>query len=178
MTRWSALSDHPPRRQAYRFMRSLPYDLQAHLADRVPEGELFSDKCVENILTTIEARAGLRSGDEQRRCLREALFEFERQKNESLTEYITRREAQFGRAAGYRLMLSEEAKSLFLIEGAKLQHQGQQNLQTLLAGNEAFDNVANALRRLDTTVGQHLTKSTSASGGSKGKARATVPRRE
>lgn len=75
-------------------MRSLPYDLQAHLADRVPDADLISDKGVERILSVIEAKAGLRSGDERRRCLREALFEFERQRTESLTEFVTRREAQ------------------------------------------------------------------------------------
>lgn len=60
-------------------MRSLAYDVQAHLADRVPDAELFTEKGVERILTVIEARAELRSGDERRRCL-EALFEFERQR--------------------------------------------------------------------------------------------------
>lgn len=125
-------------------------------------------KGAERILSMIEALGGLRSGDGRRRRLREALFDFERQRTESLTEFVTRRAGQFGRATRHGLVLPEETKGLILIEGARLEFPGQQNLQTLLARAESFGLVPNAFRRLDTTARQKMTRPPTARGGNKG----------
>lgn len=105
----------------------------------------------------------MRAGDEKKRCLREALFDLDCYKGESILEFIARRDAQFGRATAFGLQLPDTAMGPFMIEGAKLSEQMQQNLATLTQGSDKYKDVVDALRKLDVAATQHLTRAPASS---------------
>eukprot|EP00959_Pyramimonas_sp_CCMP1952_P068876 1437696-Pyramimonas_sp.AAC.1 len=59
---------------------------------------------------------GEREGDELRRAGRRALYEAVRDSKETLTQYVSRREAEFLDAEGHDLWMSDKLKGLFLEE--------------------------------------------------------------
>ena len=69
-----------------------------------------------------------------------------RKREETLTQYVTRRMRDFTKAAGYGILLPEELKATMLREGAGLSDQGLQNLTALLQGQDHnVDKVATTL---------------------------------
>ena len=68
--------------------------------------------------------SGMQDDDDQRRSVREALFETERKAGESLSAYATRRISEFAAGDLAGRSLSNRAKTELLEEGSKLAPQG------------------------------------------------------
>eukprot|EP00969_Alexandrium_andersonii_P371737 15480176-Alexandrium_andersonii.AAC.1 len=62
------------------------------------------------------------------------MLELSRRKDESLTQFVTRRERQMVELAGHGVVIPQELQAILLEEGAELSLQGQQNLRALTAG--------------------------------------------
>eukprot|EP00959_Pyramimonas_sp_CCMP1952_P011888 250661-Pyramimonas_sp.AAC.1 len=84
---------------------------------------------------------GEREGDELRRAGRKALYQVVRDSKVSLTQYVSRREAEFIEAEGHDSWMSDKLKGLFLEGGAHLTAQGAQTLRTLTRGDLSFDSI-------------------------------------
>lgn len=54
---------------------------------------------METLLVLLDEKAEHRSGDERKRCMREALVDHERRKSGTLMDLTAKRKAQFGWAA-------------------------------------------------------------------------------
>ena len=73
--------------------------------------------------------AGVRDGDDRRRAGRAALFEWAKRKDETPSQFVTRREQQYEVADGIIGELPMDYKAILLEEGAGLSEQNAQNLQ-------------------------------------------------
>eukprot|EP00929_Paragymnodinium_shiwhaense_P051479 TRINITY_DN25898_c0_g1_i6.p1 TRINITY_DN25898_c0_g1~~TRINITY_DN25898_c0_g1_i6.p1 ORF type:complete len:645 (+),score=91.04 TRINITY_DN25898_c0_g1_i6:1624-3558(+) len=99
----------------------------------------------------MDSLAGIREGGHGRRAGRACLFEYKRRSDETLSQYVSRREQQFTSAAAFDLELPGKFKAILLEEGACFSEQGEQNLRTLTGGTMEYDKVVKALRDLGTT---------------------------
>ena len=97
----------------------------------------------------LDSLAGERDGDEKKRSFRAAMYESVRGRDESLVQFVSRRELQFHKARGHGFLIPDDARGLMLEEGAALSAQGRQNLRALTGGSTQWDLVARALRNLD-----------------------------
>eukprot|EP00959_Pyramimonas_sp_CCMP1952_P161094 3368576-Pyramimonas_sp.AAC.1 len=120
-------------------MKLFDWSMQARFED-IPDHELTSSTWLETLLARMDLMIGEREGDELRRSGRKALFEAARESKESLSQYVSRREAQLLEAEGHDLWMSPKLKGLFLEEGAGLSAQGTQNLRTLTHGHLDYAN--------------------------------------
>jgi hypothetical protein len=77
----------------------------------------------------LDVMAGRKTYTEERRVAREALFDLSRNKNEYLSQFVSRRDLQFSAAASIGLTVLERLKGILLEEGSGLNEQGQQNLR-------------------------------------------------
>eukprot|EP00971_Amphidinium_carterae_P347994 6490262-Amphidinium_carterae.1 len=76
---------------------------------------------------------------------------WKREKQESLTQYVARREQQYLEAQKHGVQLPSLAKGFLLLEGAGLSQQSQANLRTLCSGQLLEPDVMRALRTLDVS---------------------------
>jgi hypothetical protein len=110
---------------------------------------ILTDKGVSEILKILDIKAGVEENEDKKKAYREAIFDVERHKVESLAEFVARRSRQWDSAAAYGMIFPDDAKGIMLIEGSKLSQQNEVNLRTLTGGLESFQRVAPALRKLD-----------------------------
>jgi len=119
--------------------------------DHLGDDTLQSPLGIGQILQVLDSLSGEREGDEVRRHAREAIFENAKRSEESLSAYVQRRELQFTKAEGLGLRLPSQIRGVMLEEGAGFNAQGEQNLKVLAAGSLEAEQVAQALRYMDTT---------------------------
>ena len=123
------------------------WDLQGRF-EHVPEQVLGGSGYLEAVLGILDVIAGEKDATEKRRVVRAALFEGQRRKEETLSQFALRREQEFLGADRY-LTIPSELKALLLEETAGLSRQGVQNLRTVTGGTVDFDKVVNALKMLN-----------------------------
>ncbi len=150
LNRWNNGTDIEVHKRGDKVLKTLPWDLQQKLTV-VPESVLTTEEGVPSILKHLTLLSGEKEGDEMRKHMRAALFDWRIEKRENLTMFATRREQQFDRAELYDLKLPDTARALFLEEGCGLSDQGLQNLKTMTLGELDFKKVKDALVRLDVT---------------------------
>ncbi|CAK0813514.1 unnamed protein product [Prorocentrum cordatum] len=155
LKRWDTNTDVPAWRRAEKLLKLFDYNLQAKFDD-VPESTLTGLGWLEVILGRMDMMTGEREGDDLRRAGRKALFEAQRNKDEALIQFVSRREAQLTEAESHEMWLSPKLKGLLLEEGAGLTSQGQQNLRTLTQGRMDYSSVSWALRQMDATGSERL----------------------
>ena len=108
----------------------------------------------------LDSLSGQREGDDLRRAVREAFFEHMRRKDETLTQFVARREQQYLTLEDHRMQLPSEVKGILLEEGASLTAQCEQNLRSLSGGKVTLEEVAQALRNMDTQRNERVTNTT------------------
>ncbi|OLP76476.1 hypothetical protein AK812_SmicGene43580 [Symbiodinium microadriaticum] len=147
--RWHKMSDIPMNRRAEKVLRTLGWELQVDF-EHLPEELLASERYLEAIISVIELKAGVRAEDEERSAFRGIMMENSRRRDESLSQYVSRRTRDFTKAALYGIVTPEPFKASMLKEGAGLTEQGLQNLTALLQGRDnSADHVAAMLTRMD-----------------------------
>ena len=114
----------------------------------MPEQTLASAGYLDVVIGILDGLAGEKDASEKRRVVRAALFEGQRRKEETLSQFAVRREQEFIGADRY-LSIPSELKAFILEETAGLSRQGLQNLRTLTGGTVDFDKVVGALKTLD-----------------------------
>lgn len=114
--RWAGMSDLNPVRRVDRVLRCPLWDLHTQVQDSIAPADLFGPEGMSHLFRLLDERAGHKIGDENKRCLREALFDHERRKYESLSEFAARRKSQFGKAAAHGLLLPDTAKGTKFLE--------------------------------------------------------------
>ena len=150
MRRWNKASDIPTERRAEKVLRTLGWEMQVEF-EHLSEAQLASPQYLDHILQIIEMKAGVREDDDKRAAFKSVLHENGRRKDESLSQYVSRRIRDFTKAATYGVQLPEEFRAALLREGAGLNDQGLQNLTALLQGDDhRVDRVAQVLARIDT----------------------------
>ena len=164
MTRWNESTDVAVHRRAERVLKQFDWDLQARF-EHLDDTDLRSDDYLDKILEVMSLMVGERSGDELRRSMRAALYETERAREETVTQYVARREQQFLKAQLHGIEVPSSMRGLMLEEGASLSKQGRQNLRTLTAGSTEWKPVAHALRSLDIQEERMLGPTSRGSGG-------------
>ncbi|CAE7403523.1 unnamed protein product, partial [Symbiodinium necroappetens] len=148
--RWNKASDIPTERRAEKVLRTLGWEMQVEF-EHLSEAQLASPQYLDHILQIIEMKAGVREDDDKRAAFKSVLHDNGRRKDESLSQYVSRRVRDFTKAATYGVQLPEEFRAALLREGAGLNDQGLQNLTALLQGDDnRVDRVAQVLARMDT----------------------------
>eukprot|EP00959_Pyramimonas_sp_CCMP1952_P305754 6398382-Pyramimonas_sp.AAC.1 len=71
------------------------------------------------------------------------------QRNESITDFVLRRDAQLADAAARGLVLPDNVLARYLEEGANLSAQNKINLRTLAGGQKDAASIRSALLLLD-----------------------------
>ena len=147
--RWNKLSDIPMSRRAEKVLRTLGWELQVEF-EHLQEDVLISDRYLEAIISVIELKAGVREDDEKRAAFKRIMVDNVRKREESLSQYVTRRMRDFTKAMMFGISIPEEFRATMLKEGAGLNDQGLQNLTALLQGQDhSVDRVAAVLARMD-----------------------------
>ena len=142
LRRWDANTDVPVWRRFEKLCKQLDWDLQGRF-EHVPEQVLGSPGYLDAVLNILDVIAGEKNATEKRRVVRAALFEGQRRKEETLSQFALRREQEFLGADRY-LTIPSELKAFIIEETAGLSRQDVQNLRTV-----DFDKVVNALKMLD-----------------------------
>eukprot|EP00971_Amphidinium_carterae_P124987 2476123-Amphidinium_carterae.1 len=148
VVRWDAATDIPVNKRAYRLLNKFEYSMQLHF-DHLDESLLSSKDYLDSMLSVLDILSGERSEDQMRRALTGALMHWKRDKQETLTQYVARREQQCLEAQKHGVQLPPLAKGFLLLEGAGLSLQSQANLRTLCGGQLQEAEVMRALRTLD-----------------------------
>ena len=157
--RWKMTTDHPVEKLGTKVMNSLDWTVQAFVAARISTEALLQPDAVESILRVLDAKAGCIQEDESKLLLRKALFSVERNKDESLRQYTTRRLAHIEAASAAALVATPtNTWGTVLKEGARLTKQSEQNLNTLLNGSTELEDVARALNMLDVESQEGIIK--------------------
>ena len=147
--RWNKLSDIPISRRAEKVLRTLGWELQVEF-EHLREDVLISERYLEAIIEVIELKAGVREDDEKRAAFKGIMVDNVRRREESLSQYVTRRMRDFTKAMMFGISIPEEFRATMLKEGAGLNDQGMQNLTALLQGQDhSVDRVAATLARMD-----------------------------
>eukprot|EP00971_Amphidinium_carterae_P025859 510057-Amphidinium_carterae.1 len=147
--RWDATTDILASRRGARVMRTFDWALQERLA-HVPEDILQSDRYLEALLNVLDLHVGEHQEDDMKRALHGALIAWKRDRAETLTQYTLRRDMQC-REIERHGVVPEAVKGYLLLQGAALTAQSQANLRTLTSGQLLGNEVARALRTMDTT---------------------------
>ena len=145
--RWDANTDVPVWRRFEKLAKQMDWELQAKF-EHVPDQTLNSAAYLDEVLRILDAVAGEKEASEKRRVVRTALFEGQRRKDETLSQFALRREQEFLGMEPY-LPIAPELKAFILEETAGLSKQGVQNLRTLTGGGADYQRVMNALKLLD-----------------------------
>ena len=148
IARWNKNTDVKLARRGEKLMRILPWDVQL-LMEHITESELAGEHYLDKIVAVLDVMAGEREDTEARRSLREAFYEGEKRKDESLTQYVARREQQFRKVALAGIDIPPPMQGMLLSDGAALNHQAAQNLRTLTGGSMQMDRIAKALREME-----------------------------
>ena len=106
---WDKTTDVAVRRRAQRIFKLFDWDLRAKFDHLDPE-ELRGEKYLDKILHLMGTMVGEKEGDEQRRAVRNAVYDFQRRREETLTQFVARREQQLVEAARYEIKLPENVK--------------------------------------------------------------------
>ena len=159
VTRWARQTDVSEARRADKILKLLGWDVNKKF-EHIPDHVLQSDKGVERVFNVLDSLSGQREGDDLRRAVREAFFEHMRRKDETLTQFVARREQQYLTLEDHRMQLPPEVKGILLEEGASLTVQGEQNLRSLSGGKVTLQEVAQALRNMDTQRNERVTNTT------------------
>ena len=147
MIRWNQNTDVPVWRRFEKLSKQLDWDLQGKF-EHVPESVLAGPGYLDAVVSILDGLAGEKDASEKRRVVRAALFEGQRKKEETLSQFAVRREQEFAGADRY-LSIPSELKAFILEETAGLSRQGVQNLRTLMGGSGDFDKMVGALKTLD-----------------------------
>eukprot|EP00959_Pyramimonas_sp_CCMP1952_P418526 8768087-Pyramimonas_sp.AAC.1 len=83
--------------------------MQARFED-ITDYELTKVTRLDTPIARMDLMIGEREGDELSRSGRRALYEATRENRETLTQYVSRREAQFTEAEGHDLWMSDKLK--------------------------------------------------------------------
>ena len=79
------------------------------------------------------------------------VLDFVRHSDETLTQFVMRREQNFTLGAAYDMTVSSKFQWYMMREGAALGPQGKQNLKTLMAGKPRdYESIVDGLISLDT----------------------------
>eukprot|EP00971_Amphidinium_carterae_P308931 6138631-Amphidinium_carterae.1 len=148
--RWDAATDIPVGKRAYRLLNKFEYSMQVHF-EHLDEQLLSSKAYLSSMLEILDVLSGERAEDQLRRALTGTLMSWKREKQESLTQYVARREQQYLEAQKHGAQLPSLAKGFPLLEGAGLSQQSQANLRTLCSGQLLEPDVMRALRTLDVS---------------------------
>ena len=147
--RWDKLSDLPVQKKGEKVLRTLGWELQVDFEHFQLSGPSYLD----HILHVIELKAGVREDDEKRQAFRGVMHDNGRRRGECLSQYATRRQRDFSKAACFGLDLPAELRVSLLREGAHLSEQNQQNLTTLIKGHEKdVDYLAAQLARMVVAI--------------------------
>ena len=147
LIRWNQNTDVPMWRRFEKLSKQLDWDLQGKF-EHVPESTLAGPGYLDAVVSILDGLAGEKDASEKRRVVRAALFEGQRKKDETLSQFAVRREQEFAGADRY-LAIPSELKAFILEETAGLTRQGVQNLRTLTSGAGDFDKMVGALKTLD-----------------------------
>jgi len=154
--RWENNTDHAEHKRGDRLMRVLTWKLQEEIQEELGEAAISSKGAVENILKVLDQKAGVEADAEEKEAYHHALFEMERRKDETFADYARRRSRQMSTAHRFGLALPSDVQGRMLIEGARLSHQNEQNLKTLLAARTDVASVTEALQKLDIPKQNYL----------------------
>ena len=147
--RWDKATDVAIHRRAEKILRSLGWEMAADF-EHLLESELVAADYLDKILKIIEAKAGVREDDDRRRAYRAIFVDSHRKKDETLSQYVLRRQRDFHNGQAYGLVFPDNLKATLLKEGAGLSEQNLQNLAALLGGEDGDpDRVGRALAKLD-----------------------------
>eukprot|EP00959_Pyramimonas_sp_CCMP1952_P285016 5959028-Pyramimonas_sp.AAC.1 len=142
-------------RRAEKFLKLFDYGVQSTFED-ISESELTASSWLDTLFARMDMMVGAREDDDLRRAGRKAFFEATREPKESLTQYVSRRDAELQEAEGHDLWMNSKLKGLLLEEGAGLTAQGTQNLRTLTQGRLDFGSVTWALRQMGAGGSERL----------------------
>ena len=136
-------------RRAEKVLRALGWELYADF-EHLDESVLATSGYLDAIVGVLNAKAGVREDDEKRRAFRLAITDHGRHRDESLSQFVIRRQRDFRLAASHGLEIPNYFKATLLREGAGLSEQSLQNLVALLRGRDDDpDAVCQALAKLD-----------------------------
>eukprot|EP00971_Amphidinium_carterae_P130616 2587680-Amphidinium_carterae.1 len=152
VVRWDGATDIPVHKRAYRLLNKFDYPMQMHF-EHLDENLLASKSYLTLMLSVLDVLSGEKEEDQLRRALTGALMSWKREKHESLTQYVARREQQCLEAQKHNVVLPSLVKGFLLLEGAGLSLQSQANLRTLCGGQLQEEQVTRALRTLDVSTG-------------------------
>ncbi|CAE7227097.1 GIP, partial [Symbiodinium sp. CCMP2456] len=107
--------------------------------DHLTEVQLSSTTYLDDILSVLELKAGVREDDERRHAFKTIMYDGGRKKDESLGQYAMRRLRDYNQAATHGINIPAEFKASMLREGANISEQTQQNLTTLAASLARLD---------------------------------------
>ena len=110
-------------RRADRLLKKLDWKLQSKL-EHLTDAALQSSDGVQSIVRVLDQLSGEREGDDVRRAVRAAIFDYQRKSDESLLGFVLRRETQFDQAATHGLDVPSAIRGVLLEEGANLSAQG------------------------------------------------------
>ena len=106
MIRWNQNTDVPVWRRFEKLSKQLDWDLQGKF-EHVPESVLAGPGYLDAVVSILDGLAGEKDASEKRRVVRAALFEGQRKKEETLSQFAVRREQEFAGADRYLSIPSE-----------------------------------------------------------------------
>eukprot|EP00959_Pyramimonas_sp_CCMP1952_P436069 9131845-Pyramimonas_sp.AAC.1 len=95
-------------------------------------------------------KSGEREDDDLYRTGSEAMQDTERKKDEDLHAFAERRRRQFDKAKSIGMEIPQKIQGMLLMQGARLNEQGRQNLKSLTKGSMLGEDILWALPKLDT----------------------------
>ena len=116
MLRWDLDSDLRHLQKVDRILRLFDWEFRQKF-EHLEEWELSSKAGVSKIISIMDRLAGIHGDDEMRAAIKGALYEHARKKGESILQFVTRRDQQFGAAARFQVQLPSRAKEPLLEEG-------------------------------------------------------------
>ena len=137
-------------------LATLTRETQGRMHEMIPPHVLTSADGSNALLERLDAQAGSRAIDEERRAMRLAMYDVSRKGAESLMQYADRRETQFASAAALGHQLPDTYMAQMMIERANLTAQNEQNLRTMTGLRPSMAQVLAALKVLDTQSGEQL----------------------
>ena len=146
--RWDKATDVPVHRMGE---KSCELGMGAAVEfDHIPDAILASPQYLDEIISVLSVKAGVREGDERRQTFRSAMYEGNKKREETLSQYVSRRQRDCAKLAALGVDIPNTFKAALLREGALLTDQSQQNLTALLQGrDDEPDQVAKMLLCLE-----------------------------
>lgn len=135
-------------KRADRVVRLLDWETR-HQFEYISDETLRGDDGMESLIRVLNGLSGEHENDDIRRTVRALVFGFTRQSNETLVQFVLRRENERSVAEALGVKLPSIVLGIMLEEGANLNHHIEASLRTLTAGALDAESVAKALRNLD-----------------------------